>query len=54
MNLVDSLDSMVVEALRRQLLDWQEQLLATAPPPLNSATLTEEMREGLKSLGYVE
>ncbi len=53
-NLVDSLDSMVVSALRRQLLDWSEQLLATAPPPRDSATLTDEMREGLKSLGYVE
>jgi arylsulfatase A-like enzyme len=53
-NLVDTLDSMVTGALRQQLLDWQERLLANPPPLLDEALLTDEMREGLRSLGYVE
>ena len=53
-NLVDSLDSLVTGALRQQLLDWQEFVLSNAPPPLDGATMTDEMREGLRSLGYVE
>jgi arylsulfatase A-like enzyme len=53
-NLVDLADSLVVGELRTALVQWQEQLLADAPPPVSAAELTDEMREGLKSLGYVE
>ena len=53
-NLVTRVDSMVVAALRQQLLDWNDEALATAPPKAAPGELTEEMREGLKSLGYVE
>jgi arylsulfatase A-like enzyme len=53
-NLVARVDSMVVAALRQQLLDWNDQALASAPPPADPGSMTEEMREGLKSLGYVE
>jgi arylsulfatase A-like enzyme len=53
-NLVSRVDSMVVAALRQQLLDWNDAALATAPPPADPGTLSDEMREGLKSLGYVE
>lgn len=53
-NLVARVDSMVVAALRQQLLDWNDEALATAPPPADPGALSDEMREGLKSLGYVE
>jgi arylsulfatase A-like enzyme len=53
-NLVARVDSMVVAALRQQLLDWNDEALTTAPPRAAPGELTEEMREGLKSLGYVE
>ena len=53
-NLVARVDSMVVAALRKQLLDWNDEALATAPPQAPPGELTDEMREGLKSLGYVE
>lgn len=47
-------DSALVDSLRTALLQWNEEALATAPPPLDPGTLTDEMREGLRSLGYVE
>jgi hypothetical protein len=53
-NLVARVDSMVVEALRQQLLGWNDDALATAPPAADPGSMTEEMREGLRSLGYVE
>ena len=53
-NLVARVDSMVVAALRQQLLDWNDEALANAPAPAEPGSLSEEMREGLKSLGYVE
>lgn len=47
-------DPAVVDSLRVRLLRWNEEALATAPPPVAPGTITDEMREGLRSLGYVE
>lgn len=48
------LDSLALATLRDQLIEWNESALASAPPPADPGALSEEMREGLRSLGYVE
>ena len=53
-DLLDTADSALVDSLRAELLRWNEEILATAPPPMDPGALTDEMREGLRSLGYVE
>lgn len=53
-DLLDSADTATVDSLRTELLRWNEEALATAPPPVDPGLLTDEMREGLRSLGYVE
>jgi arylsulfatase A-like enzyme len=42
------------QPLRPALLAWSDALLATAPPPTDRAALTDSMRDGLKSLGYLQ
>jgi len=46
-------DSSVVQ-LHETLLRWSDAMVADAPPPVALQDLTPEMREGLRSLGYVE
>jgi len=50
-----SIDSLAfAPALRESLSAWNERALADAPPPSEEGALTDDMRAGLKSLGYVQ
>jgi len=49
----DPADSSVA-LVQRALLEWSDTMALGAPPPADPADLTPEMREGLRSLGYVE
>jgi arylsulfatase A-like enzyme len=49
---VDSLESGV--ALQARLSQWNDDALADAPTATVAGELSDEMREGLKSLGYVQ
>ncbi len=49
---VDSLDAGV--RLQERLAVWTDRVIAAAPPAPLAGELTEEMREGLRSLGYVQ
>ena len=52
---VAALDSLPAAlAVRDTLLGWAEAMLDDAPPPTDPGQLTDEMREGLRSLGYVQ
>ncbi|HKK71289.1 MAG TPA: sulfatase [Candidatus Krumholzibacteria bacterium] len=49
---VDSLDAGI--RLQERLRDWNDRVIAEAPPATAAGELTDEMREGLRSLGYVQ
>jgi len=51
-DLVDSLDW--ATSLRDSLVHWSERLLLDAPEDVAPGELSDDMREGLKSLGYVK
>lgn len=54
-NRVAELDSLAAgAALRAALSTWNDAMLADAPAPTPIGELSDEMREGLKSLGYVQ
>lgn len=54
-NRVAAVDSLAwAAALRDSLLQWNERMLEQAPPPGSAADLSDEMRDGLRSLGYVQ
>ena len=44
----------VAQELLRALTGWSDDALANAPPTTAPGELTDEMREGLRSLGYVQ
>lgn len=44
----------VAQELLEQLTAWSDEALATAPEATPAGELTDEMREGLRSLGYVQ
>lgn len=54
LDLSATLDTLVLDGLRARLLEWNEAALGAAPPPADPGALSEEMREGLRSLGYVD
>lgn len=54
-NLVASVDSSAVaQELLQTLSAWNDDVLSNAPPARAPGELSEEMREGLRSLGYVQ
>ena len=42
------------DELLLRLIQWNDQVLAEAPPPTYQGELDEQMRQGLRNLGYVE